>query len=157
MRGHPLSNKGCEPARVRRSPPQWWGLRHPGTDLIQRSRFYSPLKKRHISAIFPMGLGTTQRATRIATPSTYPTTFSVSITMSANPACPNRAGNASCHARRHPNRCVNSDEVIPCDPKRYAGFVIRQLAAVGVGSAGIAAKVHPDAQVQSFNVAYATQ
>jgi hypothetical protein len=37
-----------------------------------------------------------------------------------------------------------------CNAKRNARFVIRQLAAVRVRSASIAAKVHPDAKIQSF-------
>ena len=56
---------------------------------------------------------------------------------------------------RHPNGCVHPNEVIPRNPERYACLVIRQLAAVCVGSAHEAAKMHSDAEVQSFDMASA--
>lgn len=43
-------------------------------------------------------------------------------------------------AGHHSDRSVHSDEVIPCDPKGHTRLVIRQLAAVRIRPANVAAR-----------------
>ena len=56
------------------------------------------------------------------------------------------------HAGRHSYRRVHSTEVVPRNPKRHTRLVIRQLAAVRVCPANVAAKVSPNGEIQPFNV-----
>jgi hypothetical protein len=49
-------------------------------------------------------------------------------------------GYPRCHCGRHTNRGIHAAQVVPCNPERDAGFVIRQLAAVRVRPAHEAAQ-----------------
>jgi hypothetical protein len=68
------------------------------------------------------------------------------------PHCPDRIGNARAIQGVHSDRTVHPDKVVPLNPQADAGFVIRQLAAVGVRPANVTAKMGANAKVEAFDM-----
>src|SRR5437899_1245686 len=65
---------------------------------------------------------------------------------------PNVIRNPRFHRGSAADRGVDAHEVIPCNPERKAGFVIRQLAAVCIRSADVTTKMGSYAKVESFDM-----